>query len=210
MRFSIITSVFWPTAWAMSYYTMLSYAPQHPEVHAKVINAHNKVFIIGAESPTTYCGLDDTEQCPQANSTLVDAGMTRLAVSELHPLALLRRLTLSAQSAVPGGQFIYVAPDGLISYPSAHSSHRPPGSEVGGFFSFQLFSDCIVPVPLLSWQSTNGTTGLWACPSSSGHPVSELAILKASSSEFDGEGCLKLDGVHIREAGEEFGAWAYT
>ena len=44
----------------------------------------------------------------------------------------------------------------------------------------------------------------------SGHPISELAVLKASASEFDGERCLQLQGVQIREAGEKFGAWAYT
>lgn len=66
---------------ATAYYTMLSYAPLHPEVHGKTIHAANKVFAIGAENPTTYCGLDDPKSCPSSNATLVDAEMTRLAVS---------------------------------------------------------------------------------------------------------------------------------
>lgn len=80
MRPGILTSILWPGASAVAYYSMVSYAPSHPEIHGKAINAHNKVFVIGAETPTTFCGLDDTEQCPQANSTLINAEMTCLAV----------------------------------------------------------------------------------------------------------------------------------
>lgn len=210
MRFSIFTPILWLAASAAAYYTMLSYAPLHPEVHLKVINAHNKIFAIGAENPTTFCGLEDPEQCPPANSTLVDAEMTRLAVSKPSLPSRLPTTHHPIQSAVPGGQFIYVAPDGIISYPSAHSAHRPPGSQVGGFFSFRLFSECVVAITVLSWQSAHGATGLWACPSPAGHSISDLAVLKASSTEFTGQGCLELEGVHIREAGDEFGAWAYT
>lgn len=82
MRLSILTSVLWPQTLVMAYYTMFSYAPLHPQVHDKVINAHNKVFAIGAETPTTFCGLDDVEQCPHTNLTLVDGEMTRLAVRQ--------------------------------------------------------------------------------------------------------------------------------
>jgi hypothetical protein len=221
MRLHRVFSSLWPISTTTAYYSLLSYAPRHPEVHEKVINAANKVFVIGAENPTTYCGLDDPRSCPSSNSTLVDAEMTRLAVCG-YPLTILidlgcrrdvigRILTRrDTQSAVPGGQFIYVAPNGLISYPSAHSSLRPPGSEMGGFFSFQLLSDCVIPITVLSWQSTDGYAGLWACPVGPRRHISEMAVLKASSDKFAGKGCIELEGILIQEAGDEFGAWAYT
>lgn len=34
---------------------------------------------------------------------------------------------------VPGGQAIYVAPDGALSFTQAHSAYIPPGSAVTGF-----------------------------------------------------------------------------
>ncbi|CAM1505831.1 Fc.00g114680.m01.CDS01 [Cosmosporella sp. VM-42] len=177
-----------------AYYTMTTYAPSSPDIHASPINARNKTFVIGATSPSTHCGLADVSQCPAGDVTLINEEMTLLAAE------------------VPGGQFIYVAPDGSISYPSAHSSFRPPGSQVGGFYQIQVMSDYSTPVTVLAWQSKgqDGSGGLWACPTSPGVPVSQKAVLKASMLGFVSVGCVLVDAVQIHPAGNEFGAWAYT
>ncbi|KAM5341555.1 hypothetical protein ACJ41O_014586 [Fusarium nematophilum] len=132
------------TGLATAYYTMSVYAPSTPQVHARVINARNKAFIIGASKPSTFCDLDDAKNCPAGTSTQVDEQMTALA------------------AAVPGGQFIFVGPDGIISYSSAHSALRPPGSQVGGFRTSQMVSECKMPVTVLVWSPEDGNPGLWA------------------------------------------------
>lgn len=75
-----------------AYYTMSVFAPSIEEIHARVINARDKAFIIGASTPGTFCGLDNTTECPAGTSTQVDERMTALAVSPvLH--RIIRKLT---------------------------------------------------------------------------------------------------------------------
>ncbi|KAI9150196.1 hypothetical protein HJFPF1_09951 [Paramyrothecium foliicola] len=176
---------------AAAYYSMVAFAPEQPLIHAKIINARGKALVIGASAPSTYCPLADPTQCPPGVATLINAEMTLLAAS------------------VAGGQLIYVAPDGSISYPHPHSSLRPPGSQVGGFYPYLILSNCSMPLTVLSWKSPSGSAGLWACPTSSNVPLYQEAELRASTARFKGEGCVAA-GVQIQEAGDEFGAWAYT
>ncbi|KAF7560157.1 hypothetical protein G7046_g3988 [Stylonectria norvegica] len=173
-----------------AYNTMTVYAPAHPEIHNRVINARNKTFIIGAPGPSTHCPFANASECPPGVSTLINEDMTLLAAE------------------VPGGQFIYVAPRGTISYPSAHSSRRPPGSQMGGFRSVTLMSDCNVPFKMLTWQPIGNPAGLWACLISPGIPLSQEAVLKASTGLFLGRGCVYVDGVRVDYAGGDFGAKA--
>lgn len=66
---------------ANAYFTMAVYAPYHVGIDGKTVNARDKSFIIGADAPSTYCGLENPSQCPAGESTLINAEMTRLAVS---------------------------------------------------------------------------------------------------------------------------------
>ncbi|KAL7941182.1 hypothetical protein V8C42DRAFT_335572 [Trichoderma barbatum] len=177
---------------ANSYFTLALYAPQYAFLNGKVINARDRSFIIGAPSPSTRCGLNDPAQCPAGERTLINSEMSLLA------------------SAVPGGQFIYVAPDGAISYSSAHSALRPPGAQIGGFYSYPVPFEHGESVNILNWRSEVGTTGLWACPVSPGAPVAYQAVLKAATARFNNLGCLAVDGIRIQPAGSSFGAWEYT
>ncbi|KAL6887248.1 hypothetical protein HDV57DRAFT_353070 [Trichoderma longibrachiatum] len=180
-------------ATADNFFTLALHAPKNALLHGKLVNARDRFFIAGAPSPSTRCGLDDAAQCPAGNVTLVTRDMSFLA------------------SAVPGGQFIYVAPDGSISYPSAHSTLHPPGAQVGGFYSLLRSSDHSESVDVLNWRSTkDGTAGLWACAVASGAPIAYQAVLRASTGQFNGHGCLSVDGIVIQEAGSSFGAWEYT
>ncbi|EGR44238.1 uncharacterized protein TRIREDRAFT_70806 [Trichoderma reesei QM6a] len=178
---------------ADNYFTIALHAPKNPMLHGKLVNARDKSFIAGAPTPSTRCGLDDAAQCPTGNVTLVTRDMSFLA------------------SAVPGGQFIYIAPDGSISYPNAHSTLRPPGAQVGGFYSLLASSDHSESVDVLNWRSTkDGTSGLWVCAVAPGAPIAYQAVLKASTGQFNGLGCLSVNGIVIQEAGSSFGAWEYT
>ncbi|KAF5701261.1 phytanoyl hydroxylase [Fusarium globosum] len=175
-----------------AYYTLSVYAPSLPQIHSRIINARNKAFIIGATKPSTFCGLDNATECPDGTSTQVDGNMTGLA------------------AAVPGGQFIFVAPDGIISYPPAHSALRPPGSQMGGFQRAHVISECKMPITILMWSPENASPGLWACPTARNVPVRKEAVLKATTSTFTGSGCLTVEGIEIQTAGDKFAAWAYT
>lgn len=66
---------------AKSYFTLTLHAPQYAVLNGKVINARDRSFIIGAQSPSTRCGLSDLAQCPAGDSTLVNSDMSFLAVS---------------------------------------------------------------------------------------------------------------------------------
>lgn len=81
---------------------------------------------------------------------------------------------------------------------------------MGGFDQIQILSDCGTPLTVLAWQSLEGYSGLWACPTGTGLPLSQEAVLKASTAGFVNTGCLFVDGVQISPAGDNFGAWAYT
>ncbi|KAF9776526.1 hypothetical protein IL306_005278 [Fusarium sp. DS 682] len=175
---------------ANAYYTLSVYAPKLPQIHARIINARNKAFIIGAAKPSTFCP-DNATECPDGTSTQVDANMTGLA------------------AAVPGGQFIFVDRYGMITYPPAHSAFRP-SIQLGAFRPSQVISECKMPVTILMWEPEMSTPGLWACPTARNVPITKEAVLKASTVFFQGKGCLAVEGVEIQTAGDKFAAWAYT
>ncbi|PTB65578.1 hypothetical protein BBK36DRAFT_4941 [Trichoderma citrinoviride] len=179
-------------ATADNYFTIALHAPNNVLLHGKIINARDKSFIAGALMPSTRCGINDAAQCPAGVVTLVTRDMSFLA------------------SAAPGGQFIYVTTDGSISYPYAHSSLRPPGAQIGGFYALPVTFDHGVTVNVLNWRSRDGTSGLWACAVAPGAPIAYQAVLKASTAQFNGSGCLAVDGILTQPAGSSFGAWEYT
>lgn len=66
---------------AGAHYTITSHAPSHPEIDRKVIHAKDRAFVIGAQVPSTFCDLEDEDQCPDGSLTLIDSKMTHLAAS---------------------------------------------------------------------------------------------------------------------------------
>ncbi|TFB02902.1 hypothetical protein CCMA1212_005351 [Trichoderma ghanense] len=179
-------------ATADNYFTIALYAPNNGMLHGKIVNARDRSFVAGVPTPSTRCGLDDAAQCPAGDVTFV--------TSE-HAVGL---------SAVSGGQFIYVAPDVSISYPSAHSTRHPPGAQTGGFPSLPASFHHSEAVNVPNWRSRDGTSGLWPCPVAAGAPIAYQAVLKASTAQFNGGGGLAVDGIPIQPAGSPFGAWGNT
>lgn len=200
---------------ADAYYNLAVYSPDKLQLDGKVINAVDSDFIIGALRPSTNCDLFDPSGCPAGNSTLVNEDMTALAVGDQADLSPMENINADgelSQAAVPGGQFIFVSPDGSITYSAAHSTRRPAGAQMGGFSGFQVIGTCDPsnPISVFTWQSEDGATGLWACQVEPGVPIGKKAVLKASTKGFGGAGCLGIQALQIHEVGKEYAAWQYT
>ncbi|KAL8731494.1 MAG: hypothetical protein Q9166_003340 [cf. Caloplaca sp. 2 TL-2023] len=84
--------------------------------HLQSVNANGQAFWIGKDT-ATYCPLEPHLTCPPGNETVFSVGGR----------------TASLDTAVPGGQQIFVAPNGKLSYTQAHSPNIPPGSAVQTF-----------------------------------------------------------------------------
>jgi hypothetical protein len=85
----------------------------YPPVAHKPVQATGERFWLGGE-PGTYCPTVVNPYCPPGKVTAF-AGPYALSV------------------LVPGGQQIYVAPSGALSFTQAHSAFIPTGSAIGPF-----------------------------------------------------------------------------
>ena len=69
------------TVLAKPYYTITALAPDWPQLNGKIINAIDRSFIIGAQTPKTYCPA--RQSCPAGNTTMINEQMTLLAVGRI-------------------------------------------------------------------------------------------------------------------------------
>ena len=87
---------------------------------------------------------------------------------------------------VPGGQQLYVAPDGRLSYTVAHSGAIPEGSVTSGFTH-----TAGVDGGVDTWSfSGGGATGLVACPDGDG----TYSVYADVPGFTEGPDCLGFDG----------------
>ncbi|PTU23511.1 hypothetical protein P175DRAFT_0500074 [Aspergillus ochraceoroseus IBT 24754] len=122
-------------------FTVMSSRSASP-IHLLPMNAAGQSFWLGGE-PGTYCPL--TSGCPPGNMTVLAGNGGSLSV------------------VVPGGQQIYVSPEGALKFTQAHSAYIPTGSSLGPFeyeagapgsaFGHYLYT---------GW----GASGFMACPTS--------------------------------------------
>jgi hypothetical protein len=112
-------------------------------IHLTSLTARNGKFYLAAGAPTTYCPAESigAANCPPGNSTVFAGGEG----------------TLSLGVVVPGGQQVYVAPGGALSYTTAHSAYIPTGSIVDQFSK-------TAPSNGNSFGYLNFETGFVACP----------------------------------------------
>ncbi|KAI3327052.1 hypothetical protein HD806DRAFT_485885 [Xylariaceae sp. AK1471] len=107
---------------------------------------------------------------------------------------------MSLEATVPGGQQVYIASDGSLSYTQAHSAYIPAGSVVNGFSreQSQAFG---APIYLYS------TSGSWyLCPVTEGAPTERTYQIFASSEAL--EGCV---GTQVRTyTPGEGNVWQYA
>ncbi|KAL8708508.1 MAG: hypothetical protein Q9225_007590, partial [Loekoesia sp. 1 TL-2023] len=130
-------------------------------VHLQPVNANGLAFWIGKDT-ATYCPLSNQAQCPPGTETVFAVGGGGA----------------SLDTAVPGGQEIYVAPNGALSYTQAHSASSPPGS------AFQTFNATTGGDngSLGEFTFTGlGATGFLACPVTADGPYQVFADVEGLS-----------------------------
>lgn len=100
-------------------YFVVTAARSASPIHLLPVNARGGKFYIGAGPPSSYCPAETigAANCPPGTETVFAGGDK----------------TLSLGVVVPGGQQVYVAPDGSLSYTTAHSAYTPAGSILDQF-----------------------------------------------------------------------------
>lgn len=112
-------------------------------VHLLPLTARNGKFYLGAGPPTSSCP-ENVGSCPPGNSTVFQGGAG----------------TLGLGVVVPGGQQVYVAANGELSYTLPHSAAIPAGASVDQFSKTAPGSNNL--------GTLNFETGFVACPVGSG------------------------------------------
>jgi hypothetical protein len=101
-----------PAAAAPAYFSVISARSASP-IHLQSLTARGGKFYLGGGPPSSYCPVAQVgDACPAGNTTVLAGGDK----------------TLSMGVIVPGGQEVYVGPDGALSYTVAHSAFVPEGS----------------------------------------------------------------------------------
>ncbi|KAI4111268.1 MAG: hypothetical protein LQ339_000729 [Xanthoria mediterranea] len=169
-------------------------------IHLQTINANGQAFWIGKET-ATYCPI---ETCPAGNQTVFSAANGGASLDVV----------------VPGGQSIYVAPNGKLSYTIAHSASMPAGSAVKTFTATIPATGNGGGVPLGSFSFKGlGGEGFLACPShkvdskEGPYPYQVFVNVPAMSDKDAPSGskadCLGFSAV-IAEYEGDAAAWQYT
>jgi hypothetical protein len=125
------------------YFSVISARSASP-IHLQPLTARGGKFYLGGGPPSSYCPVEQVgSACPSGNATVLAGGDK----------------TLSMGVIVPGGQEVYIAPDGSMSYTQAHSAFVPEGS-VRDQFSREA------PQGSNSFGYLNFETGFVGCPTS--------------------------------------------
>lgn len=179
------------------YFGVISSRSASP-VHLLPLTARGGKFYLGAGDPTSYCPAESigAANCPPGNTTVFAGGDK----------------TLSLGVVVPGGQQVYVAPDGSLSYTVAHSASIPAGS----------ITDQFSRTAGTSFGYLNFETGFVACPvggAGTGYQVYGQTQTFEASSECLGFSALTCESstvfFRLRDANvnvasvDQPGAWQY-
>jgi hypothetical protein len=118
-------SLFGDPANKVEYFGVISSRTASP-IHLLPLTARNGKFYLGGGPPSSYCPENRCTgtHCPLGNSTVFTGG----------------NVTLDLGVTIKGGQKVYVADDGALSYTSASSPVIPPGS-YGDQFSKEAPND---------------------------------------------------------------------
>ncbi|KAI9369309.1 hypothetical protein BJX61DRAFT_545698 [Aspergillus egyptiacus] len=155
-------------------------------IHFLPMNAAGQSFYLGGE-PLTWCPLP-SEDCPSSGQTVFAGNGAALSV------------------VVPGGQQIYVSPEGALKFTQAHSAYIPPGSSYGPFeyvpgapgsvFGHYVYS---------GW----GTSGFMACPTEDDRWQVFAALQNATVPSGDVADCLGFSAMAV-PTNQTGAAWQYT
>ncbi|KAJ5663247.1 hypothetical protein N7507_003978 [Penicillium longicatenatum] len=129
-------------------------------IHFLPLTASGSHFFLGGKS-STYCPSEVVPGCAGRTNETIIYGQSALDV------------------VVPGGQSIYVAPSGALSFTTPHSGYIPAGSSQGPF----EYTPGASGNPLGTWTySGQGASGFMACPvpaSNSGSAAARRAAAAA-------------------------------
>lgn len=170
--------------------TIAASLPGSP-LDGQVINAASETFWLGLSGPATYCP-SQVDVCPPVTGTVASGDLTSLFVE------------------VPGGQQIYVAPGGALSYTQAHSANAGSNPYFGGWVQVTYTSSCSPTLTVLTWVAPDKSTeGVWACPNTS---INGTYQIYANTPAFNLTGCTALLGIAptYLPANAGPGAWQYT
>ncbi|EXJ75526.1 uncharacterized protein A1O5_00032 [Cladophialophora psammophila CBS 110553] len=169
-----------PTSWL----TVMASRVGSP-IHLLPMNAAGYRFYLGGDT-VSYCPTDveETGDCPAGNQTV------------LSPCAM--------GALVPGGQHLYVTPNGEVGYTQAHSTFMPEGSVQCPFTYSKAPGATIGRLGLRAF----GASGLIACPTYGG-PWQVFANLKnMTAPRGNASQCLGFDPLALNTA--DIGVWQYT
>jgi len=158
-----------------SYFGVMSTRSASP-VHLLPLTASGGKFYLGGPAPSSYCPPQVGDACPPGTDTTFAGGYE----------------TLSLGVMVPGGQQIYVAPDGTLSYTQPHSAYVPIGSVRDGWSRTESEQ----------FGTLNYKDGLVACPTNE-----EGQGYQVFSGAFSKDGCLGFNALTVN--GTAPGAWQY-
>jgi len=165
-----------------SYFGVISARSASP-IHLRPLTARGGKFYLGGGPPSSYCPVAQVgNACPPGNTTVLAGGDK----------------TLSLGVIVPGGQQVYVAPDGALSYTQAHSAYIPPGSVVDQFSK-------TAPSGGQSFGYLNFETGFVACPAADA--TQGYQVFGQVDGATFGPDCLGFSA--LTSAVDAPGAWQY-
>ncbi|KAL2852530.1 hypothetical protein BJY01DRAFT_208034 [Aspergillus pseudoustus] len=153
-------------------------------IHFLTMNAAGQSFWLGG-SPATYCPLPSN--CPPGNLTVFAGNGGALSVT------------------VPGGQQIYVSPEGALKFTQAHSMNIPPGSSYGPFEYVPGAADQPFGHYVYSgW----GASGFMACPTDDNKWQVFAALRNATVPSGDVADCLGFSAIAV-PTNQTGNAWQY-
>lgn len=178
MKSILAISAFAAGVLAQSPFGIMSTRSASP-VHLLPLTARGGKFYLGGPAPSSYCPPQVEPNCPTGTQTLLVGGTE----------------TLSLDVVVPGGQQVYIGPDGAMSYTQAHSAYVPPGSIRDGWSKTEgeNFGN-------LQWER-----GLIACPAA--EQGQGYQVFGQVEGVIFGPECLGFNSLTFNATGP--GAWQY-
>jgi len=170
-------------------YTVMSLRSASP-IHFLQMNAAGLRFYLGGQTNTS-CAIAANE-CPPGNETVFTYPYNGLSIE------------------VPGGQELYVTPQGQLGYTQAHSAYYPPGSVLDPL--------TYTPVSDAAFEAYVGTTafnatGFMACPTANQTSTASWQVYAAMANATVPSGnindCLGFDAVALSYDGPLPAAWQY-
>ncbi|KAF1357823.1 hypothetical protein EJ07DRAFT_126720 [Lizonia empirigonia] len=163
-----------------SYFTVISSRSASP-IHLLPLTARDGKFYLGG-TPSSYCPESVGASCPSGNTTTFIGGDK----------------TLSLGVVVPGGQSVYVAKNGSLSYTVAHSGGVAPEGSITDEFNKTA------PTAGSLYGYLNFETGFVACPSSTDKWYEVFGQTDGFKAAAD---CLSFNA--LTTDAEAPGAWEY-